>query len=804
MMHAKIHRVSKAPFEAFGLDPQRLEPHRWLLPAARLKPSPALFLTHALLLLICLFFSFPALANIYGGVRGVVHDPQHRPIQGAMVMLRAKSSDWGKSVTTDTTGEFQFNAVPLGEYSVSVASPGFEQTTQAVTVVSGTVPVVHFLLKVAATNATVTVTGAPQVAPTDSATPVTLVDRLDIQRTPGADRTNSLALITDNVPGSYVTHDQLHIRGGHQTTWLVDGVPVPNTNIATNIGPQFDPKDIDYMEVNRGSYGAEFGDRTYGVFNVVPRTGFERNRQAELVLSAGNFYQTNDSLSFGSHSERFAYYVGLNGNRTNLGIQSPTPQIVHDAANGYGGFASFLFNVNPANQLRLVTALRRDYYQVPYDPNFNDLQSTLCDACDSSGLRDGERESDALVNASWVHTFNSRLMLTLSPLFHRNGADYESSPRDYPDATTDRRASTYAGGQANFAANLARNDLQAGLYGFHQNDSHRLGAVFNCPTNGDPNFPGCGGDPFPLDFEPASGGQAAFFVDDKFKPFAWLTLSAGMRPTHFSGSGRSENAISPRFGATLTVPRLHWTFRAFYGHYYQAPPLQTASGPLLQFAHANDVTFIPLRGERDEEHQFGVSIPYRGWTLDASTFRTRAQNFFDHDVIGNSNLFFPLTIEKALVRGWELTLHSPRIANRAQIHLAYSNQIVQGGGAITGGLTDFSTLDYGPLDHDQRNTLNLGADVTLPRRSYASTNIAYGSGFANAFPGQPYPGDYLPGHTTFDVSVGKDFGERVSASLNALNVSNRRIELDNSTTFGGFHWNNPREIFVELRYRFHF
>ncbi len=55
-----------------------------------------------------------AFANIYGAVRGVVHDPQHRPIQNAMVMLRAKSSEWAKSVTTDATGEFQFNAVPLG------------------------------------------------------------------------------------------------------------------------------------------------------------------------------------------------------------------------------------------------------------------------------------------------------------------------------------------------------------------------------------------------------------------------------------------------------------------------------------------------------------------------------------------------------------------------------------------------------------------------------------------------------------------------------------------------------------------
>src|SRR5437016_13195906 len=155
-----------------------------------------------LLLALLLLTATPAsFANDYGAIRGVVHDPQHRPIQNTMVMLKAKSSDWAKSVTTDATGEFQFNAVPLGDYSVSIASQGFAQTSQDVTVISGTVPVVHFLLKVATANANVTVSGAPEVTPTDSATPTTLVSRLDIERTPGASRSNSMAMITDFVPG---------------------------------------------------------------------------------------------------------------------------------------------------------------------------------------------------------------------------------------------------------------------------------------------------------------------------------------------------------------------------------------------------------------------------------------------------------------------------------------------------------------------------------------------------------------------------------------------------------------------------
>ena len=739
-----------------------------------------------------------AFAGIFGSVRGVIHDPQHRPVQDAMVMLKAKSSDWMTTANSDVGGGFSFNAVPLGEYVVTVAGPGFDQAQQNVVVISSTEPVLHFALNIAGAKEMINVSGMPEAAPTDSSTPTTLVDRLEIARTPGAARSNSMAMITDYVPGAYVTHDQLHIRGGHQTSWLIDGVPVPNTNIASNIGPQFDPKDIDYLEVSRGSYGAEFGDRTYGVFNVVPRTGFERNRQAELVLSAGSFYQTNDQLSFGSHTERFAYYASVNGNRSNLGLQAPVSQVVHDAANGYGGFGSFIFNADPSNQLRLVTSLRKDYYQIPYDPSPNDLENgsipgnNFTPQYPSIGLRDGNHESDALANFSWVHTFNSKALVTVSPFYHRNGADYDSSPNDNPIATTDHHTSTYAGGQVSLGANFAKNDLQIGFYGFHQHDDQLFAAIFNNGSNA----------PF-TERDLASGGLEAFFLDDKFKPFSWLTLSAGMRPTHFSG-GMTENSISPRFGAALNIPRLDWTFRAFYGHYYQAPPLLTVGGSLEQFCNTNSCGFLPLQGERDEEHQFGVTIPYRGWVLDVDNFQSNAQNFFDHSCIG-SGLCLPITIERAKIRGWELTLRSPRIAHRGQIHLAYSNQIAEGKLPITGGLTNFPPpTDLFPLDHDQRNTLNFGGDITLPWRAYASTNIYYGSGFSNAFPGLPYPGNHLPQHTTFDLTLGKDFGERFSASMNALNVANRRIDLDNSQTFGGFHWNNPREVFVELRYKFRY
>jgi hypothetical protein len=760
---------------------------------------------------VVLFLGTVALATIFGSVRGIVHDPQHRPIQGAQVTLKAQNSDWTTTLDSDANGEFDFNSVPIGNYTVTVSLPSFQPTQQAVIVQSDTSPVLHFRLAVASVKETVSVSETAVEATTESVTPTTMVSRIDIQETPGADRTNGMQMITDYVPAAYVTHDMLHMRGGHQVEWLIDGVPIPNTNIATNLGPQIDPKDIDYLEVQRGSYDADYGDRTYGIFNIAPRTGFERDRECDLLLSSGNFYQTNDQLSCGGHTARFAYYASLNGNRSNYGLQTPVPQVVHDADNGYGGFASFIFNSNSKNQFRVVGSLRQDYYQIPIDPDSNSIGNQNYP---SYGLRDAEREPDGYVTFSWVHTFNPNTLLTVSPFYHYNGADYKGGPNDVPVISTVNQNANYAGMQATVSATLGKNDLQAGVYGFGQHQYNYFDNVFTCtqnctvfgePPNGLPNYPASS--------IGVNGGVTALFINDKFKVAPWLTLIAGLRQTEFDSS-ISESATDPRFGVAVKIPRLNWVFRGFYGYFYQAPPLVTATGALLDLANSQNFTFAPLHGERDIEWQFGVTIPFHGWNLSADNYETRAENWLDHNNIGGSNLFWPITWQYALIQGWELTLRSPNLWHRSQFHLAYANQIAQATSPITGGLvcpvpvTSACGLDIppglSPVDHDQRNTLNVGFNTNLPGHGYASTNVYYGSGFTNGLPGVQYPGDYLPGHTTFDLALGKTFAENYTVSVTALNVANRRVQLDNSLTFGGFHWNDPRQIYVEFRYRFHY
>jgi len=730
-----------------------------------------------LLLLLAWIAPLAAHATIFGAVKGIVHDPQHRPIAGARVTVQSADSGWKQTTRSGAEGEFLISTVPLGSYTVTAEAPGFAAASMAVLVTSGNAPVLHIPLPLEAVQQSMEVSAEPEMVDPTSSSAQTIISRREIAATPGAELANSLAMITDYVPGSYIVHDQLHIRGGHQVTWLIDGVPVPNTNIASNVGPQFDPKDIDTIEVQRGGLTADTGDRTYGAFNVVTRSGFERNHGGEVLIGFGNHYSTDDQISFGSHTERFAYYASLSGNRSDLGLETPTPAILHDAVGGLSAFTSLIFNATPSDQLRLVTSVRGDHYQVPNTPQ----QQT-------AGVRDTDDERDAFLNFSWIHSTPGGITLTVAPFYHHNSADY-TGRNGFPVTPDDNRSSHYVGGVISAGVVKGRHNARFGfqVFGDHEDQALRLRTT----------------DGSNLDVRSAVslwGDVEALYAEDQYRPTGWLTLNGGARLNRFSGP-LTETTADPRLGAAIEIPRLHWVLRAFYGRYYQPPPLVTVGGPLLELAAAQGFGFLPLHGERDEQREFGLAIPFRRWAFEVTNFRTGARNFFDHDALGNSNIFFPLTIAHARIRGWEVAARSPHIAGRLDLHLAYSHQFVEGSGGVTGGLTDFTPPPQGTyfLDHDQRDTLSTGLRLELPRRAWTSSEIAYGSGFLDG----DGPG-HLPPHATWDLSLGKSFGERWSASVTALNLANSRYRLDNSNTFGGTHYVNPRIVFAQVRFRFHY
>jgi TonB dependent receptor/Carboxypeptidase regulatory-like domain/TonB-dependent Receptor Plug Domain len=756
--------------------------------------------------LLLLAGAIPSWATVFSTVHGVVHDPQHRPIVGAHVSLDAAYSAFSLQATTGADGEFEIPQTPIGIYRLTISASGFSTVTQILTVASGTNPMLHVPLPVAASAQTVTVhaSGASN-ASADSVTPTTLITRAEIEQTPGASRTLGMEMITDYVPGAYMSHDMLHMRGGHQTSWLIDGVAIPNTKIASNVGPQIDPKDIDEVETQRGSYAAEVGDRTYGIFNVLPRNGFERNREGEMLLSAGNFYSGESQLSLGNHSANKAWYASLSGSRSNYGLETPVTSVHHDATSSESGFLSLLLNQTPRDQLRINAQLRQDSFQIPYDPDPNDWEQAF-DYYKSFGLRDVQKERDGFVLGNWVHTLSPRALFEVAPFYHFNQANYDASTNDKPVATTWHQSSNYVGGQADFHADAGPNNLSAGLYTFYQDERDLFGLLVNDGSaNSVPNTK-------------ASTSAALFegYLSDHLRFGRYITLLGGMRFSKYSSS-LTESAVYPRIGASIEIPRLHWVLRGFYGHFFQPAPVQTVSRAILNYIHSQSGqnAFIPLPSERNEEHQFGIQIPLKGWLVDVADVRNRVNNFLDHANVGESNMYFPIAVDGALVRAWELSVRSPQLEHLGQFHLAYANQIAEQRGNVIGGFACGDPTDpscnlgpeYTPVDHDQRHTLNTGFTAKFPSQVWFATNVYYGSGFANGLADAnqgPYNGPYLPVHTTLDVSAGHHFGERLELSASVLNLTNHRVLTDNSITIGGFHFNDPRIISVQLRYRFHF
>src|SRR5262249_33911095 len=116
-------------------------------------------------------------AAVFGTVRGIVHDPDHRPIRGAEVVVKSSSSDYVEKLTTDTKGGFEASAIPVGAYLVTVNKDGFAPQVQEIVIASGSAPVLHFQLVIGARSEQVTVAESALSVNPEQMTPETIVSR---------------------------------------------------------------------------------------------------------------------------------------------------------------------------------------------------------------------------------------------------------------------------------------------------------------------------------------------------------------------------------------------------------------------------------------------------------------------------------------------------------------------------------------------------------------------------------------------------------------------------------------------------
>jgi len=150
-------------------------------------------------------------------VARIVHDPSHRPVQGAAVTLRAQNIGLAAKNGSDDNGEFSFSAVPIGDYSITVTQQGFADAIQNVTVVSGGSPILHFPLALEMVSKRQPLRRRPASRMWTTVTPTTLVARRTSRRPPAPTATNALQMIMIMCrPPTDVTQTVHYVEDGRQ------------------------------------------------------------------------------------------------------------------------------------------------------------------------------------------------------------------------------------------------------------------------------------------------------------------------------------------------------------------------------------------------------------------------------------------------------------------------------------------------------------------------------------------------------------------------------------------------------------
>src|SRR5689334_6885258 len=80
---------------------------------------------------VALLCSLPSMAQVVkGSISGTVADSQGAIVPGATVKATNNGTGAALTTTSDSSGSFHFNLIPVGDYKVEITAPGFRTAVQ--------------------------------------------------------------------------------------------------------------------------------------------------------------------------------------------------------------------------------------------------------------------------------------------------------------------------------------------------------------------------------------------------------------------------------------------------------------------------------------------------------------------------------------------------------------------------------------------------------------------------------------------------------------------------------------------------
>ena len=282
------------------------------------------------LLVAGLLVSSPVLAQSTATLQGTVTDSKGALVPNATVTVRNRSTSFERSTQTDTDGNYQVAALPVGTYAIEVKIEGFKtQVADNVILEVAKTVVQNFQLDVGAISEQVLVSSDVPVIETATTSVGTVIDQRTVQEIPLNGRHFvDLGLL---IPGS-VTPPQngfltaplrgqgsfaFNTAGNREDTvnFMINGINL-NDMVQNQITFQPSINTVQEFKVDNSTFSAEYGRNSGAIVNIATRSGtnsyhgeffeFLRNEK----LDARNFFDFNSSEPPPFKRNQFGFNIG--------------------------------------------------------------------------------------------------------------------------------------------------------------------------------------------------------------------------------------------------------------------------------------------------------------------------------------------------------------------------------------------------------------------------------------------------------------------------------------------------------------